>query len=243
MESPENRVPVPSGRLEAAVVDDSFEAGHVNTARLIIKNPFDVPVKILAVVPPKASTLRDLESPRWFEKEKIADHDGAAHKPVETSNRWLKNIFPFLGDQFGFGSPEIQFGDVSGSLQSASIEIAAAENSKVTIDQPLPRFSRLNISSKPGSEITIAGQPAESLSDRSDPVQIGPHCEVVQHFPFETRGWLLFKPTKVNISVQIRYQVSSEERDQGVSASLDVKPPLSSMVVGSLAGAILGTLA
>jgi integrase len=47
---------------------------------------------------------------------------------------------------------------------------------------------------------------------------------------------MLFKPTKLNISVQIRYQVNSDERSQVESASLEVKPPLASMVIGCLTG-------
>jgi hypothetical protein len=240
MNPTENISVAPSGRLEAAVIEDSFEADRVNTARLIIKNPFDVTVHILQILPPKASSLTELESERAFGEDK----DGKTSKATKISGTWPKSFFSTVRNMFGFGSSEIRFGGIAVSSPKR-IEIVAKENSIITVDQPLPKFDRLAIVADPGSTITIAGQPVDELkaSDKFESVRIAPHCEVVQYFSFKMNHWLMFKPTKVSISVQIKYRVNSEERDQVVSASLEVKPPLVSMIIGSLTGAILGTLA
>jgi hypothetical protein len=93
-EPEKGNIPSPAGRLEAAVVDDSFEAGQVNAARLIIKNPFDVAVQILAIIPPRASSLRDLEAPSP-EKDKSPSNAVETGK-VSTSTNWLNAILQYL---------------------------------------------------------------------------------------------------------------------------------------------------
>jgi hypothetical protein len=240
-----NISPSPSGRLDAEIVDDSFEAGRVNTTRLIIKNPFGELVRILEILPPKASTLREISGIRDLGRHKNERANDGAWKSF---GQFVSDILTSIGRVsfrfFGLGSADIQFGEV-GESESKSIAIQSKENSIIKFDQALPAFTKLSIQAEPGSSITIAGTPVSNSDavNQFEPVQIAPHCEVVQYFPFKTSGWLMFKPTKLHISVQIRYEINSEERSQVVGASLDVKPPLSAMVIGSLTGSVLGTTA
>jgi hypothetical protein len=242
--SADNISPTASGRLDAAILDDPFEAGRVNTARLIIRNPFDAPVQIIEILPPKSSTLRELQVAERAEKDANEARESHASKSIARFlSSFISGFFGSIGMRIG--SAEITFGQPAESA-SKRIALEALENSTITFGQPLPPFNRLDIRALPGSNISIGGKNItadKNITDQIELVRIAPHCEVVQYFPFKTSNWLLFKPTKLNISVQMRYQVSSEERTQVVSASLDVKPPLSAMVIGSLIGSVLGTMA
>ena len=56
--SPKRLPPAWSGNLEVSIPDEIFEAGALCVARIIIRNPFDVPVEIVTVEPPQSSRLR-----------------------------------------------------------------------------------------------------------------------------------------------------------------------------------------
>jgi hypothetical protein len=73
--------------------------------------------------------------------------------------------------------------------------------------------------------------------------RVEPHCEIVAYFQIQTNGWLLFKPARMDLNTQICYTVNGQLRTQVSSCCLDVKPPLKSIVIGSLLGAALGSLA
>jgi hypothetical protein len=45
------------------------------------------------------------------------------------------------------------------------------------------------------------------------------------------------------LSTQINYRIKGNERTQVISSGFDIKPPLKSMIIGSIIGAFLGTLA
>jgi hypothetical protein len=235
---------IASGRLDAAIADDPFEAGRVCTARLILKNPFDVPVIITEVRRPESSTLASLSGRL---NSPVDEGDNRQNQPrgkIEFGGDNGKlasflNIFSFLGL-----SGAIEFGDVSGGRKEKSINIRAENGSSITFDREIPHFGVLNIVSEPNSTVRIAGVPQEDGKRKQDrEITIAPHCEVVEYFPFKTASWLLFKPTRIPINVQINYRTDSQERTQVVDATLEVKPPLMSMIIGALVGAILGAVA
>jgi hypothetical protein len=218
-------------RLDATVVDELFEAGPINTARLIIKNPSNVSIEILDILPPKGSTLKDPEIlQRLVEEQTRGGH-------IAKGIGMLSQMLPgFLRGSL-FGNTAVLFGEI---ISTAARTI-------------IPSKYDLTLERLPPEQNMVESDEAVRLPKRFTPVVIAPHCETVQYIPFKTSGWLLFKPTKLNISVQLRYRAYiknrtdadafSDDRTQIVSASLDVRPTLTSMIAGGLFGAVLGTLA
>jgi len=238
------------GRLEVDIPDDSFEAGKINTARIIIKNPFEVPIEIINIESPRSSTLKDINR-----MPNIIDDQLSYNKAENNKHREQKyevkagfgkghGIFPSILNMLGL-SAEVKFGEVRSSRER-TINITAMKDSEITIDQELGHFDTLNITSEEGSKLNIKENKIteKTKQNNSDTITvISPHCEVVHYFPFKTSGWLLFKPTRININIQVDYRVGGAIRTQVVPASMDVKPPIASMVLGALSGSILGTLA
>lgn len=67
---------------------------------------------------------------------------------------------------------------------------------------------------------------------------------MVAYIPLLTRGWLFFKPIRMNLTYLVRYRVVGEQRkvlSQVITSALDVRPPLRSVVLGSIFGSLLGT--
>jgi hypothetical protein len=81
------------------------------------------------------------------------------------------------------------------------------------------------------------------VEDESKAITIAPHCEVVVYFSVSTGGWLFFTPSRQTLSTQITYELNGDEKTQVVSSSFDIKPPLTSMVIGAITGASLGSAA
>lgn len=223
------------GKLDVAIPEDAYEAGKIGTVRLIIRNSFDLPVDILEIQRPRSSYLTDIAE----KSVSVCKQDGEA----STDNAVSKFLRRSLSGATKVAVSGVSFAGMSAEFTPVQPEmnISAQKGSKVTVDRDFSRFHRVNIVAEQGSDVELVSQPT---AVKPTPKQrIEPHCEIVAYFQVETNGWLLFKPTRMNLDTQIRYTVCGQERTQVVSCSLDVKPPLSSVVLGSLSGAFLGALA
>ena len=230
------------GKLEVDVPDDSFEAGKICTARIIIRNPFDVSVDIIEIDSPRSSTLDDLIS---TQKESSKDQDSSSeHKKRQsyevTASIGRGGLWSWILNMFGL-SAEIKFGEVRSSREKI-INIRAEKDSEIILDQEVSQYETINIVSDEGAKIHLRA-PDIAASTIDTIATISPHCEIVQYFPFKTTGWVLFKPIRLNASVQIRYRVGNVILTQVVPALFDIRPPIASIVFGALIGAVLGSIA
>jgi hypothetical protein len=103
---------------------------------------------------------------------------------------------------------------------------------------PLGPQDKLNISSDEASEI-IFDIPPESAHD-GGATTISANQEDIATFELPTKHWLFVTPKTLDLYAVIRYRVGSEQRSQVVPFSVAVRPPLTAIVIGSVAGGCLG---
>ena len=124
-----------------------------------------------------------------------------------------------------------------------TLNIKADPKSTIDFDSDLSLFETVNIQAEESAQVNFKPQKNEEHTNNLNSITIEPHCEAVAYFQISTSGWLFYTPTRQTLSTQIRYRIKGKEKTQVVSSSFDIKPPLKSMIVGSIIGAFLGTLA
>lgn len=223
------------GRLDVIIPEQTFEAGKLGMVSIILKNPFDVPIEVMEIIGPRSTDLR--ESPTQqvnFSGEK------------ENKSKSTSSLFNTIGNTLKkFNVAGVSIGGISVEFPkpTRTININAKKNAKLRIDRDLEPFEDLNILAEEGAEVLI--YPPKSVQHGSKDIieRIEPHCDAVTYLSVSTNHWLLFKPTKFNLSTQVKYRIDGIEKTQVVTTSLDVKPPIKSMIIGTILGALLGSLA
>ena len=104
-------------------------------------------------------------------------------------------------------------------------------------------FDEVSISAAEDAKLVIASSTLDDTPDEPETHKVRPHCDKVAYFSIVSNGWLFFTPQRINLSTEIRYKMAGQERTQVVSSYFDIKPPLASMIVGSLLGGSLGSIA
>ena len=228
------------GRLDVTIPEATYEAGKVSTVRILLRNPFDEPVEILEVQGPRSSHLQEIATKHPAPPAPDVN-DGTNDKEVPLGKKIGKSLIKSLSS--------ISFTEVSlGGIQlefprpDKSFNITADENSTIEIEKEIDSFSSVNVRAKEGANVKFSLAKTAKESVAKEILTIEPHCEAVAYFSVSTTGWLFFTPTKQTLSTQIKYRIRDKERTQVVSSGFEIKPPLKSMVVGSIFGAGLGTL-
>jgi hypothetical protein len=220
----------PPGRLDLSVDDETYEAGSGSIVVITLRNPFDLPIEVLELKQPRSSNLR---APS---KAIEARPDG-----VPAANRFLKFLLggiPLFGSaisaSIGFGGMRAQFS--SGS--DKKLELNVAKDSTVDIGSALSDFDTVVVNAADGSKIKVTPPPSGEDAVRV----IQPHCETNALLTIGTRGWLFFKPTRLRLKSEIRYRIDGEptEYTQVMPLNFDVRPPLRSVLIGAISGAVLG---
>jgi hypothetical protein len=217
------------GRLDVTVPEQEFEAGRLGTISTLIKNPFDSPIEILEIVGPRSSHLRD------------GLFDSLSKDPTLESSQRPQRRRPFLGS-FGF-----DFGAAGIKLEfpqtQRDITINAEKNSELRFDRELEPYENVTINAAEGAQVMIGPKTAVLQGVREAIQRVEPHCDSVMYISLSTKNWLLFKPTVLQLSSQLKYRVEGTERTQVISTAISVKPPMKAVVIGALLGAVLGSLA
>jgi hypothetical protein len=126
-----------------------------------------------------------------------------------------------------------------GRRRDKTLRLNVAEGSTVDVGDVLQRFDSVIVNASEGSRIVALPHP---------PVEPGPstvlqpHCETNAFLTIGTRGWLFFKPTRLRLKSEVRYRIDGQPTvySQVVSLNFDVRPPLRSVLIGAVAGAVLG---
>jgi len=229
------------GRLDVSIKESSYEAGKISTVAILLRNPFDKPVEILEIQGPRSSHLQEIQS---IKSEKGVPKDLSITKGTsEKKKSWISSWFDFLIRDIAF--TEIKFGGVTAVFPKSekSIRILAQPKSEIEIDYDLSNYDYIKIQAEESAKIKILPKDKSNTPIEKKSIIIQPHCESVAYFQISTSGWLFFTPSRQTLNTQLRYRIDDKERTQVVSSEFEIKPPLFSMVIGSIFGAILGTLA
>jgi hypothetical protein len=257
-------LPTSAGRLDVTIPDEIYVAGEPGTVRMVIHNAFDVPVEILEIQGPKSTHLKDLAD--WSARHAApgtapqlgprtapqlasgAQSQGDAMEDLARKPSFWQKIKNTLSRTVGVVSVSgVSFAGFSADFSTPrkSIRIHAEKNASVDVKCESSLYDEISIIADEEADVKII--PDAGITDpetQRDPMQrIAPHCEAVRYFYVLTKGWLLFKPTRINLSTQITYRIQGDERTQVVSSSFEVKPPLTAVVMGAVLGALLGNLA
>lgn len=123
------------------------------------------------------------------------------------------------------------------------LRLRADQGSETIIERDLSDFDEVSILTSENAKLTIASPIPDEISDERATHNVRPHCDKVAYFSIMSNGWLFFTPQRINLSTEIRYKIAGEERTQVVTSYFDIKPPLASMIFGSLFGGSLGSIA
>ena len=234
-----------SGKLEVTIPEETHTAGSPSVVRVVIHNPFPVEVEILEVLAPQSSLVRRVKNSQESQRREIAKEDDSG-----------RSYFSFSKESFGSWAGSLLSGLATSSVSIAGMGISAEFPSKVRrfalnaepgsevkIERDLSDFDDVVINSSESSKVTIAAPKDNFTALAPETHKIQPHCDKVAYFSIMSNGWLFFTPQRINLSTEIRYRISGEERTQVVTSYFDIKPPLSAMIIGSLIGGCLGSAA
>jgi len=222
------------GRLDVTVPEQEFEAGQPGTISILIKNPFDSPIEIIEIVGPRSSHLRD----GVFDASESAATPEEARAPLRRRS-WLGSLFGSVRvDDISFAGVKLEFPQAHRRML-----ISAEKNAQLHFDRELEPYEEVQIHAEEGANVTFGPKTAVSRSVSEHIQRVEPHCDSVMYISLSTKNWLLFKPTVLQLSPQLKYRIEGTERTQVISTAISVKPPMRAVVIGALLGAILGSLA
>ena len=218
------------GRLDVTVPEAVYEAGRVSTVAILLRNPFNKPVEILEVQGPRSSHLSEVI--KGIQSDKVNEDSNEKNGRAATS--WFNSFLNLLTAKIKV--TEVRFGAITA-------EFPTSGKSNIEIDTELDEYDEVNV--RVADEATVKFSPKiRSLAiDERKSITIEPHCEAVAYFQITTVGWLFFTPTRKSLYTLVKYRVDGKEKTQVVTSEFDVRPPLLSMVIGSLFGSLLGTTA
>ncbi len=233
-----------SGKLEVTIPEETHTAGTPSVVRVVIHNPFPVDVEILEILAPQSSLVRRVVSRSFEPPQKQPESDGLDSAGYEPSNRVKKFTEGFLST-FLVSSVSVGGLGLSASFpdKRRRFSLLAESGSDTRIERDLSDFDEVSISAAEDSKLVIASSTLGDAPDEPETHKVRPHCDKVAYFSIVSNGWLFFTPQRINLSTEIRYKMAGQERTQVVSSYFDIKPPLASMIFGSLLGGSLGSIA
>lgn len=230
-----------SGKLEVTIPEEVHTAGSESVVRVVIHNPFPVDVEIIGILAPQSSLVRRVGG-REKQQDQASRKEGALlgssfTRPAETIGSLVTSLaissvsIGGLGVSAGFAE------------RSRDFKLDAEAGSETKIERDLSEFDKVTIIAAENAKVTISDPQKDGVDHVEDVQKIQPHCDKVAYFSIMSNGWLFFTPQRINLSTEIRYRIRGEERTQVVTSYFDIKPPLASMIVGSLIGGTLGSTA
>lgn len=236
-----------SGKLEVTIPEETHTAGSPSVVRVVVRNPFPVDVEILEILAPQSSLVRRVVRGSGKPPQKQSESGGSgfvddAHvsttkKVVYIAEKVISGLLVSSVSVGGLG--------VSASFfdKPRRFALTAKPGSDTRIERDLSDFDEVAISASENAKLIIASPRPDDAPDELETHRIRPHCDKVAYFSIMSNGWLFFTPQRINLSTEIRYKIGGEERTQVVTSYFDTKPPLASMITGSLVGGSLGSIA
>jgi cation transport regulator ChaC len=218
-----------AGVLSVEVKAPPIVAGTTTTVTLVIRNPFPHQVVIDSIEAPSSPPLL----PRRTR------HAGEVDGPEPSLFRSLVSRLT------AFELKEVSLGPLVAHFPSSrgrQINVSLAPRSKFTVKTPFGLQDRVNISSDEGAEILFDVPEERRLSEQTA-TSIAAYQEDVATFELPTEHWLLVTPKILDLYAVIRYRLGEAQRSQVVPFSVAIRPPLTAIVCGSIAGAVLGYVA
>lgn len=228
------------GRLDVTIPEGTYIAGKVSTVRILIRNPFDKPVEIVEIRGPRSSFLCEIS-----EEPTYSGNSQPGVQPAQKTGRGVIRSFFEKLSRVNVQISEISFSGISAEFPRTrkSFNIRAEPNSEIEVDIDLSDYESVNVSAEEGAKVKFNPQTKPSTHTDKTAITIEPHCEAVAYFQISTAGWLFFTPTRQSLSTQVTYRLEGKEKTHVTTSDFDIRPPLTSMVIGSIVGAVLGTLA
>jgi len=236
-----------SGKLEVTIPEEMHTAGSPSVVRVVVHNPFPVEVEILEILAPQSSLVRRIVNGNGEPLQKQSHSDGSVSVEYDRNSNQKKWARIAEGIASGFLVSSVSVGGlgVSASFpdKRRRFSLNGEPGSDIRIERDLSDFDDVSISASKDAKITIASPIERDAPKEPETHKIRPHCDKVAYFSIVSNGWLFFTPQRINLSTEIRYRISGEERTQVVSSYFDIKPPLASMIFGALLGGSLGSIA
>ncbi|WP_420326457.1 hypothetical protein [Mameliella sp.] len=226
-----------SGKLEVTIPEETHTAGTPSVVRVVVHNPFPVDVEILEILAPQSSLVRRVVSRSGEPPQKQPETDGLDSVEYESSNK-VKKFTEGVLSAFLVSSVSVGGLGVSASFpdKRRRFSLTAEQGSDTRIERDLSDYDDVSISAEKDATVIIASPTLDDLPHEPETHGVRPHCDKVAYFSIVSNGWLFFTPQRINSSTEIRYKIAGQERTQVVSSYFDIKPPLTSMIFGSLLG-------
>jgi hypothetical protein len=222
--------PIEFRKLDVSVRETDYIAGKQNVTAIVIRNTYPTPIRLLAVTA-RHSTLNSSDDPVVY--------TGTIRKRIRPSSTRIRIRIPNL---FQRSRDFIDFlYRTSDSVSTEPMYITAEGGSVVSYDD-LPLEREVYLTAKEGSK--IESRKEHQVQDgRGRGKIITTMSEAVSEYVWKTNHWLLFLPARIGIDIEVQYKIADEIRSQVVSTLFDIKPPIQSVVLGGIAGGIIGSLA
>lgn len=228
----------PNSRLDVSIEHDSYVAGQINIVRILLTNPYDEEIRLGKIFIPQSSSFQ--EHQEYKEHKDIGSHDDG--KETSFWKKFSSLLLPVIPS---FLVPrEIVFGSISMGFHHprAELVIKAESGAHVKVGRPLGDFDSILINAEDNSSIEFIDQKNEQPSDSLLSIVIHPRSTIVVPVSVKTNSWVLFTPQRFGLNVQITFSHRSIERSQVIATQMDIRPPLSSVLIGTVIGGALGSL-
>jgi hypothetical protein len=223
-----------TGVLAVQVKAPPVIAGTVTTVTLVVRNPFSDPVIIDSIEAPASAPLLPKRALGQAEAEASGKRGEAFGRPSFFGSiwRWASSI----------EVRELSVGPLVASFpaeQGREINVSLEPKSKFTVKSPFGPRDKVNISAKENSEVTFDIPEGSRTPDKPSRV-IPAHQDDIASFEICTAHWLLVSPKVLDLYAVIRYRIGTAQRSQVVPFSIAIRPPLTAIICGGIAGGVLG---
>lgn len=212
-------------------------AGTRATVTLVLRNPFPEEVIIESIEAPSSEPLLP-RAPR----SRFPEAD-TAQTPSKSLTSVIRNLLSNVSAIGGLS--EVRLGPLVASFPGAQgrrFNVDLAAKSKLILKSPFGPQDTINIKSADGAHI-VFDVPEAAQSSQQEARVIPAHQDDIASFELRTAHWLFVTPKVLDLYAVIRYRVGGAHRSQVVPFSVTVRPPLTAIMCGSVAGGILGYFA
>jgi hypothetical protein len=228
-------------KLDVAVRETDYIAGNTNVTAIVIRNTYPFSIRLLSVTA-RHSTLNSTDRTAVFK--------GSIQRRARPSSTRIRirihNVFPFSllkrrTDELN--PPFLDFLHKTSTVAEEPITIKAEKGATIAIDDRLDLNREVFLTAEEGSTIAFTHREDSRGSENEHGSDISPLSEIVSEYVWRTNHWVLFIPVRIGIDIAIRYEIQGEVRSQVVSSLFDIKPPIHSLIIGGMAGGVIGNLA
>ena len=224
-------------RLMVSTSSPQVIAGSDFSIFVVIQNPYDVPITIQQVQTHIPIELIDVNGLKMELVKRESD---------TKSLGMLKRIYNSILSRL------TQIKTYSG------IAIAVGTDFDPTVDRELFKMDTMVSTMGEGSSIVglALNFPQNPTSEELDqifrrisdyrkgliPVQLQPGDSMVRQFVLRTRHWLFFTPLSHKFQIQVNYSSDGIDHTDTITYEQNIRSAFSAIIIGSITGAILGTL-